>query len=267
LKFCKELIKETRPDYYHLTFLIIKLSKITSYGLLLLFIIQHNDYKQKVQIRSQLDPLWKFPSYVMSLSLRGQRIRKKMEKLHEPIDSFFSLLSNPGNLSLDHSQLVVEKILSYFSLDSSLVNQTRTEGYLFAKAAILLKVFTQVSLRQLVSVKFMGWNSQPLFKILVNGRWSPFRIPIYNILEKVNPLTAMYDLLDLKRQLNLNSEYVLVRFNRNNEYLELKYLREYMEIELRKVDLKISDLCNLRDTSGFLSEMGSLQPEVTHKVG
>jgi hypothetical protein len=50
LEFCKELVESCIPESYHRIFSILKPSKLTSYGLFLLYILQVDECELKWQL-------------------------------------------------------------------------------------------------------------------------------------------------------------------------------------------------------------------------
>jgi hypothetical protein len=100
-------------------------------------------------------------------------------------------------------------------------------------------------LRDLVTIKCITWYPKPTFQSLEKGEWLNFEIPSYDVIQDVNPLLATYKLLELRRRLGLESNFILIYSDQVDRYSGRNYLRESIKKELKEMDLSVNDLCDL----------------------
>jgi hypothetical protein len=133
----------------------------------------------------------------------------------------------------------------------------KVEGinYWIAKVAILLKIFTKITLRDLTTIKRVPFYLKPSFQRLEKGEWLNFKIPSYEIIKDVDPLTTTYKLLGLRERLGLRLDFILVHPDHVDKCSVRNYLRENVKRELEKMNLTISDLCKLPDNPNLLLEL------------
>jgi hypothetical protein len=86
-------------------------------------------------------------------------------------------------------------------------------------------IFTGTHLRDIVGLRFSNNNACLKFLILQNERHFPFKIQPYDILQDFNPITAMFDLQKVWRQLNLKSNNLLSGSDVMDMKLNFKYLK------------------------------------------
>jgi hypothetical protein len=254
LEFCKELIKYCIPEFDCRIFSILKPSKSASYGLFLVYILQIDECELKWQVVLQPSLLWKFHGYLGKFLSRSLKHSNELEELFAPIRELFQLLVAPKEFNWSHPHIILEKIFSYYCAAFEPKNKAEGINYWFAKAAILLKIFTKITLRDLTTIKRVPFYLKPTFQSLEKGKWLNFKIPSYEIIKDVDPLTTTYKLLELRKRLGLRSNFILVYFDHIDRSFSRNYLREIVKKELGKMNLSISDLCNLPDNPNLLLE-------------
>jgi hypothetical protein len=169
LEFCKELVEHCIPKFYHRIFSILKLSKSASYGLFLVYILQVDECKLKWQVVLQLSLLWKFHGYLMKFLSRSLEHSNELEELFAPVRDLFQFLLTPEKFNGSHSHTILERIFSYYC--SAFEPNEKVEGinYWITKVAILLKIFTKITLRDLTTIKRVPFYLKPAFQRLEKG--------------------------------------------------------------------------------------------------
>jgi hypothetical protein len=128
-------------------------------------------------------------------------------------------------------------------------------NYWFAKVVILLKIFTKIKIRDLATIRWATLYPKLTFRSLGNEKWLNLEIPSYEVFQDVDPLLNTYKLLEPRRRLGLRSDFILIHPDYSDRCSGRNYLRESIKKELKKMDLSVNDISNLRDHQNVLSEL------------
>jgi hypothetical protein len=189
----------------------------------------------------------------MKFLSKNQKRSNKLKEIFAPIRGLFQFLLTPEKFDWSYSHAIIEEIFSFYCSAFKLNDRVRGINYCFTNVAIPLKIFTKIKLRDLATIKCIIWYPKPTFQRLEKGEWVNFEIQSYEVIQDVNPLLATYKLLELRRCLGLESNFILIYPDQVDKYSRQNYLRESIEKELKEMNLLVNDLCDLRNVPDLLS--------------